>query len=553
MKIDQNNYKFYRSFRIKTEVKDKVFVVIKKIIHNDLEIYTNSKSQVIDFNSQGISFNSDVKLPPESEIEFQFKCEKLLSKFQVVLRGHVIRSFLSDNNSNHFNYAIRLSETKNEEFEAFISNFIGKFSQQRLSRYLKNSCFNTRSADLNEAKEVFSLAVNIYKNFIKNEDSKKVKNNIDFENIKKQLNLKNISIQLINGNDSFYQHKSSENYDCEIEESTLKQLRVSGFATKKVITKEITENEEHYYYLSSPILNKFNKPIGLLEFDREDHQGMFTFEDEKVIQLMSYILSSQFQAHRPVFPFSQFEHLNPKISNVPYLSGISKHRFNVKTILDTQLSNPLSSIIIGDESDRIVILDYLKGKLSLNNEVKELNFSDISEQTFSKDQFIILNLENAKPMQLNTIAYLIAKNLDSHFIIHTSYHNWMAFKDEYYYFNLLETIIPPINLRSDDFLDIAQRICEKYSIELTDQVKEDISRGKYSQIQNYEEFESKVRGIVNQEIIPSINKKEIDDALFKNHNKEIKLSEYQTFVDTLTQVSKSVPIQYANINIKKAS
>ena len=355
---------------------------------------------------------------------------------------------------------------------------------------------------------------------------------MNFEKIQSQLGLDAICLSLIDQDDKFIVQRIGKIEDEDIKSFDLTPHRLGCFSTNKVVSQQIKNDDTSIHYLAAPVVNKFNRPIGVLEFVKNTFFGSFNFEDEKVIQLMAYILSAQLKNHRPVISTSHFEHLNPRKIPDALLYGITKARNNTLEIIKSCLVNRSSALIVGDKSDREFIIQYLAEKYSSIMNVNELKIQDISKTKIESKACYSINIEDANAINLSSLASTIEKSPETTFLLHTSYHSWASSCDNYYQLNILNSFVPPLFERGNDLLEMAEHICEQNNKALSEEIKQEIRSGiVLNHIQDFQSFKNFVLNIESIESNNKLNKKLVADALFNQHNTNESFDTYCSNID----------------------
>ncbi|MBC77538.1 MAG: hypothetical protein CME64_16155 [Halobacteriovoraceae bacterium] len=301
-------FKFFQSFRIPVEKGDEVRCLIE--YENELGQFEYIKDATLaDVSVTGIGFISSSRLGVETNIRISLQFKRL----RIDVEGHVVRSFGYELEEDKMLYGIEVDKDDQKNMRRFIEQYVTSFSPDRARGCLANMALSERYKKATESFEVFSLMLSLFKDITAFGSQEGFLNNM-LEEISRILNAQRASIFLINpktneleaaaalGIDkdllkfdyrkgiagSVFTTGVPLNIDCETDKVRFSEEvdAKTGFSTRSI--------------LCSPLTNREDKVIGVIEVLNKRNEDRFTMEDEKMMKVLALIFSSVFHNYNPI-------------------------------------------------------------------------------------------------------------------------------------------------------------------------------------------------------------------------------------------------------------
>jgi two-component system response regulator HydG len=301
-------FKFFQAFRVPVESSDDIRFLVE--YENDAGKYEYIRDALlVDVSLGGIGFSSTHRLSIGESVRFSVNFKRL--RFD--LTASVVRAFSANPDDERITYGAELDEEDAKQMKRFIEQYIHSFSPDRAKDCLVQLALSERYNSATEGFEMFSLLLNLYKDITKFGNQENFVHAM-LEEVTRILNAQRASIFLINpetneleavaalGIDkkllkfdyrkgiagSVFTTGVSLNIDVESDEIRFsKEMdEVTGFHTKSVIC--------------SPISNREEKIIGVIQVLNKRNEARFTEEDEKTMKVLSLIFSSVFHNFNPM-------------------------------------------------------------------------------------------------------------------------------------------------------------------------------------------------------------------------------------------------------------
>lgn len=392
-----SEFKFFQSFRIPVESADDVrFMVEKENPTGSYDFIEDGK--ITDCSITGLGFVSQDKLKVGSNLRFSIQFKKT----RIDLEGHVVRSFLYEDDKEMMLYGIELDEEDQSKMKRFIKQYVTAFSPDRARECLANMALSERYKQATEGFEVFSLMLSLFKDITAFGTQEDFLNNM-LEEISRILNAQRATIFLINPHTNELEAVSA----LGINKDLLKFDYRKGIAgsvfttgvslnidtkTDKVRFSEVIDDKTGYStksILCSPITNREDKVIGVIEVLNKRNENRFTVEDEKTMKVLQLIFSSVFHDYNPISEKSLIRRFStPYDRKYAYIGHSSSTNELRKSIL--QLKDIDSPLLINGESGTgkklFGHIVHNEGKRGLN-EVEYIYCKGSSEEEIHKKIF----------------------------------------------------------------------------------------------------------------------------------------------------------------------
>lgn len=317
MSIGLTNFKFYRSFRVKTDEKDKVFIRITVLDGENRGRIIQDNVSIIDFNLFSMSFKTDIEIKIDTNLKLELYTKKIFNKWDFEVNARVIRSFSESKNSKMYNYGVELLNQNNDsELKYFITDYVAGFSSGKLKKFLIKSALSAREISISDGIELFSLLNVLYKEF---NDSNIVE---IIEESKHLLNCEEVRLWKINVDNDKLENIYSSSGSTTLKDKSFSMQEIGmSFTTSQCINKVLKDGRTRKQddvversILCLPIVNKEKKCVGVYQFVNKS-ESRFSLQDEMTASFLSMVISKFFLNFQPKSKSSRIAHLNPELED----------------------------------------------------------------------------------------------------------------------------------------------------------------------------------------------------------------------------------------------
>lgn len=305
-----SEFKYYQSFRVPVESRDDVMFLVE--YENDQGKFEFvEKVKLMDVSMTGLGFVTTFPLP----IGTTLRCSLQFKRLRFDFGASIVRAFheIDAAADESMNYGAELDAEDYGNMKRFIEQYIQSLPPERLKDSLIKLALTQHYASEKEGFEMFSLLLSLFKDITQFGNKEKFVESM-LEEIVRILNGQRASIFLINtetneleavaalGIDkellkfdyrkgiagSVFTTGVSLNIDCKTDKVRFSEEmdKVTGFDTRSIIC--------------SPISNREDKIIGVIEILNKRNEDRFTVEDEKTMKVLALILSSVFHNYNPM-------------------------------------------------------------------------------------------------------------------------------------------------------------------------------------------------------------------------------------------------------------
>lgn len=345
MKDSNTNLYFFKSFRMKIEPSDKIYLKVSCLSGNYLGRVIEENITAQDFNFNSISFTTQELLELDSKVKIEISTKKFFKRWKFEVEGKVIRSFLSIHETGEINYGVKIEkQTQDSELYYFLKDFIHSCSTKRITNYFMFSALSKKEHTSREGIEFFSLLISLYKQ-ISNVDLQNIINvSTEFLNAKEgriyKINIKNDKLE------TFKHSLDSKALKQDFRENKIGQTFTSGQLIN--IQSSHSQDESNNSLLAIPIENRKKQRIGVIEF-KGKNDGHFSLKDELCIKHISQIISLYFKDYLPHSKLTQVVQLNPLLKDDYFYIGKSKSAKLVQRSLRSLKSTNANILIVGEK------------------------------------------------------------------------------------------------------------------------------------------------------------------------------------------------------------
>ncbi len=304
-----SEFKYYQSFRVPVESRDDVqFLVEFENASGKFEFV--DKVKLKDVSLSGVGFATTFPMPVGTTL----RCSLQFKRLRFDFAGSIVRAFKDTASTEEtMMYGAELDNEDYGNMKRFIEQYIQSLPPERLKDSLVQLALTQHYSSEKEGFEMFSMLLTLFKDITQFGNKEKFVESM-LEEIVRILNGQRASIFLINtetneleavaalGIDkellkfdyrkgiagSVFTTGVSLNIDTKTDKVRFSEEmdRVTGFETKSIIC--------------SPITNREDKIIGVIEILNKRNEDRFTVEDEKTMKVLALILSSVFHNYSPM-------------------------------------------------------------------------------------------------------------------------------------------------------------------------------------------------------------------------------------------------------------
>lgn len=305
-----SEFKYYQSFRVPVESRDDVQFLVEFENENGRFEFVE-KVKLMDVSMTGLGFTTQFALPVGSTL----RCSLQFKRLRFDFGANVVRAFHNVNSpeAESMNYGAELDTEDYGNMKRFIEQYIQSLPPERLKDSLIQLALTQHYASEKEGFEMFSLLLSLFKDITQFGNKEKFVESM-LEEIVRILNGQRASIFLINTETNELEAVAA----LGIEKELLKFDYRKGIAgsvfttgvslnidtkTDKVRFSEDMDQKTGFdtrSIICSPITNREDKIIGVIEVLNKRNEDRFTVEDEKTMKVLALILSSVFHHYSPM-------------------------------------------------------------------------------------------------------------------------------------------------------------------------------------------------------------------------------------------------------------
>lgn len=305
-----SEFKYYQSFRVPVESRDDVMFLVE--YENDqgaLSTVENVKLQ--DVSMTGLGFVTTFALAVGSTLRCSIQFKRLRFDFGAT----VVRAFknMTKSQDESMNYGIELDSEDYGNMKRFIEQYIQSLSPDRLKESLIQLALTQHYASEKEGFEMFSLLLSLFKDITQFGNKEKFVESM-LEEIVRILNAQRASIFLINTETNELEAIAALGIDKELLKFDYRKgIAGSVFTTGVSLNIDTKKDKVRFSeemdkatgfetksIICSPLSNREDKIVGVIEVLNKRNEDRFTVEDEKTMKVLGLILSSVFHHYNPI-------------------------------------------------------------------------------------------------------------------------------------------------------------------------------------------------------------------------------------------------------------
>lgn len=305
-----SEFKYYQSFRVPVESRDDVQFLIE--FENELGRFEFvEKVKLMDVSMTGIGFNTPCPLAVGTIL----RCSLQFKRLRFDFGASIVRAFRDVNSSDleAMSYGAELDSEDYGNMKRFIEQYIQSLPPERLKDSLIQLALTQHFASEKEGFEMFSLLLSLFKDITQFGNKEKFVESM-LEEIVRILNAQRASIFLINTETNELEAVAALGIEKELLKFDYRKGIAGSVFTTGVSLNIDTKNDKVRFsqemdkttgfdtrsIICSPISNREDKIIGVIEVLNKRNEERFTVEDEKTMKVLALILSSVFHNYNPM-------------------------------------------------------------------------------------------------------------------------------------------------------------------------------------------------------------------------------------------------------------
>ncbi|MCT4642692.1 MAG: sigma 54-interacting transcriptional regulator [Bacteriovoracaceae bacterium] len=396
-----SEFKFFQSFRIPVESCDNVrFMVEKEELSGKFEFIDGDLK---DCSITGLGFISKTKISVNSNLRFSIQFKKI----RIDLEGHIVRSFGYKSDEELMLYGVELDEDDQVKMKRFITQYVSSFSPDRARECLSQMALSERYKQATEGFEVFSLMLSLFKDITAFGSKENFLVSM-LEEITRVLNSQRASIFLINPHTNELEAVAALGTDKDLLKFDYRKGIAGSVFTTGVSLNIDTQTDSVRFsktiddktgfvtksILCSPITNREDKVIGVIEVINKRNELRFTVEDEKTMKVLQLIFSSVFHNYNPISEKSLIRRFSTPYDRKYAYIGRSQSTNDLRKSI-VQLKDIDSPILVkGEQGTGKKLFSHIvhnEGKRGLNKiefiHCKGNTQEDLERMIFGSDDF----------------------------------------------------------------------------------------------------------------------------------------------------------------------
>ena len=472
MKNSILNYHFFKSYRIPIRDSDKITIDLS--IEDSTKQYVDLRLESI--NLTGLNFKSSNQFVIGSKVNITLNSKSFLHPWCFDLKGKIVRSFISEEDTSLVVYGILLDKNLNSEvLDYFLKDYIKRLTPKVIEEHLFLASTLNRKIHLSEGVELFSLFYSIIEDIFTSDPKDLLKD------LSSAFKSNYYSIHIHNLNSNVLEHSRSNIEKIDYLSSSQKNIELS-FANNTLVNfnknkeaRDISDDKktEIYNSISYPIHNRLQKPIGVVTIYNTLDKKHYNSLQETSLKLFCTIMSYFFKDY------------NSKLKNCAevetvYDNFIGHNRTNIelKNVIDNLKNQKKNIIVTGEQgTKKHEIIDYIIENSRYNtSDYTVIDFSSLDKisEFFAhtedlNSQTKVFHLKEVYKLNHSQQSYLYDFLKNSKAIVYTessielSYHvkTGKILKKLFYFLAHVQIYLPPLRNRKNDILDIASEILKE--------------------------------------------------------------------------------------------
>jgi transcriptional regulator with GAF, ATPase, and Fis domain len=490
MSSSNHIFNIYRSYLLKTHAEDRLSIEVYRKC-GPSEVKLSGPFGVYALNMNYLSLTGPAQLELEEELEFKLSIKSFLNRWEIFLKGKVVRSFQLENSMN---FGVLLEP--NLELKYFLKEFVNGFSSSRLKDSLIHSSLSEKKYSLHDGIEIYATLAEFYRQIVQNKTELDLQKSLT--EFCKIIETQEANVYIINTNTQKLENKIStrgEKYkNCDYRNSLLGEC----FTTHETINFKGVQNGLPVSYLIAPFSNKLQHTIGVIELKNKEGEERFSHKDERSLKLLSSLLSALYAEYNPVSGSTKLEEFNHALKAQRYYLGHTRKANQIDNILKKMSLSEHNLLLHGERGTGKVTLIKKIISRSLWSELPSDRFD------FEKDDAKVLNaidwnepgslvLENIQCLSRRDQKLLTEKISFGKRRVFTLSHNDLdqlarenrLYQPLYTSLSKLTFSIPPLRQRKSELIAIATQILNQECERRNDQLERTFSPDALKMIEDY--------------------------------------------------------------------
>lgn len=352
-----SEFKYYQSFRVPVESRDDVMFLVEQ--ETELGKYEFvSEVKLKDVSMTGVGFITSVPLPVGSILRCSIQFKRLRFDFG----ASVVRVFKSSEGLDHMNYGAELDNEDYGNMKRFIEQYIYSLPPERLKDSLIQLALTEHYTSEKEGFEMFSLLLSLFKDITQFGNKEKFVESM-LEEIVRILNAQRATVYLVNTEKNELEAVAALGVDKEVLKFDYRKgIAGSVFTTGVSLNIDTTSDKvkfsqdldqltglETKSVICSPVVNREDKIIGVIEVTNKRNESRFTVEDEKTMKVLALILSSVFHHYSPLSEKSLIRRFSAPYDREHAWIGKSTHTAEIRKSI-VRLKDIDSTLLVTGET-----------------------------------------------------------------------------------------------------------------------------------------------------------------------------------------------------------
>lgn len=352
-----SEFKYYQSFRVPVESRDDVMFLVEQ--ETELGKYEFvSEVKLKDVSMTGVGFVTSVPLPVGSILRCSIQFKRLRFDFG----ASIVRVFKSNDGMELMNYGAELDNEDYGNMKRFIEQYICSLPPERLKDSLIQLALTEHYTSEKEGFEMFSLLLSLFKDITQFGNKEKFVESM-LEEIVRILNAQRATVYLVNTEKNELEAVAALGVDKEVLKFDYRKgIAGTVFTTGVSLNIDTTSDKvkfsqdldaltglETKSVICSPVVNREDKIIGVIEVSNKRNESRFTVEDEKTMKVLALILSSVFHHYSPLSEKSLIRRFSAPYDREHAWIGRSTHTADIRKSI-VRLKDIDSTLLITGEA-----------------------------------------------------------------------------------------------------------------------------------------------------------------------------------------------------------
>lgn len=304
-----SEFRYYQSFRVPVESRDDVQFLMEVEDESGRLVFVDHV-KLMDVSMTGIGFTTKYPLPVNANL----RCSLQFKRLRFDFGASVVRAFKDTSSHDEtMSYGAELDTEDYTNMKRFIEQYIQSLPPERLKDSLIHLALSQKYASEKEGFEMFSLLLSLFKDITQFGNKEKFVESL-LEEIIRILNAQRSTVYLINTETNELEAVAALGVDKELLKFDYRKGIPGSVFTTGVSLNIDTQSESARYsqeldklsgletrsIICSPISNREDKIVGVIEVSNKRNEDRFTAEDEKTMKVLALILSSVFHHYNPM-------------------------------------------------------------------------------------------------------------------------------------------------------------------------------------------------------------------------------------------------------------